>query len=214
MEEHVQKHVKNLEFDCDMCENFFPSTPALRNHLSSKHPSIHRCEECPYETTLLSSLKEHLSVKHKNIMHKCSQCDFIATRDTYVRKHIRMKHMEENIEEKHDFEKIYLIEKVKDNIGSNLFNSPTTEPETRQVRQLQTAEPTTVKVKPLIDEEPQGSEMEEVEEKYADKEMTQITSCNEEVAESMADEEVEILGSTDHHSNGLCYRRDSIINVW
>ena len=129
--EHVQKHVNNLEFDCDTCGIIVQSTPALRAHIQNKHRSLekYKCGECSYEAWQLGSFKEHIAVKHNNIMQKCSQCDYQATRKSQVRKHMRKKHMEEDIIEKNDnllakideVKKIYLIEKVKDNTGSNFL---------------------------------------------------------------------------------------------
>ena len=104
-------------------------------------------------------------------MQKCSQCDYKATRVERVRKHMRKKHSEEETIENNDklhtkidkVKKIYLFDKVKDNTGSNFSNLPTTEPETRKVQvsviiQPQTAVPTTVKDKPLIDRSPVASQ--------------------------------------------------------
>ena len=42
MSEHVQTHVKNLEFDCDKCGKTLKSTSALRCHKRRDHDVMNR----------------------------------------------------------------------------------------------------------------------------------------------------------------------------
>ena len=50
------------------------------------------CIECGLVYRDQESLKEHIEVRHENLMHKCSQCDYKTKGRKQIREHMRNKH--------------------------------------------------------------------------------------------------------------------------
>ena len=84
---HIQAKHLNEKAQCSYCGKQI-ATSYIKTHIRSEHEhslKILKCDQCTYESTRPETLKEHIEVRHENLMHKCSQCDY----KTKGRKQIR-----------------------------------------------------------------------------------------------------------------------------
>ena len=75
MMEHTQKHIQNLEFDCDTCGKIFQETKALRGHKAKHHPVFCRINGKPITKYQLSELQEENYNKQGKI-YQCNHCKY------------------------------------------------------------------------------------------------------------------------------------------
>ena len=95
MIEHTQKHIQNLEFDCDICGKIFQGTNLLRHHKRRWHTkNLHlrnekaKCSNCEKQFS-----KDYLAYKHIQTCTKSQK----PTKMTYV-KNIEMGNAKHDME--------------------------------------------------------------------------------------------------------------------
>ena len=99
MKEHTQRHIQNLEFDCNVCGKIVTTTNFLRQHKVNQHnpDNINQtfpCNYCDYEATKKYRLKQH-SAQHFKEKAQCPYCG----------KQFSHKNIKEHIENMHEHSK-------------------------------------------------------------------------------------------------------------
>ena len=79
MKEHTQRHIQNLEFDCNVCGKIVHTTNYLRQHKVNQHnpDNINQtfpCNYCDYKTTKKYRLRSHTITQHLNEKAQCPYC--------------------------------------------------------------------------------------------------------------------------------------------
>ena len=73
--------IENDDYDCDICDEFFPNASEFRKHMKQEHPdenimypkspkkiiseNVHNCETCGKKCATASGLKMHIMSKHE-----------------------------------------------------------------------------------------------------------------------------------------------------
>ena len=101
MMQHVQTHLNNLEFDCDICGKILQNTNSYRRH-KYKHNQpqkqdkdlVQKCNYCGKQIKK-KYIKSHFKENHDHSAKilTCSECTYVTKRKGSLKDHIESKHM-------------------------------------------------------------------------------------------------------------------------
>ena len=78
---------------CDQCDYQTSSPSHLRQHTQNVHEGLkYDCTICDFRYSDKSNLKRHLNTKHKGLMYNCDSCSFKATRKSSLENYVMVKH--------------------------------------------------------------------------------------------------------------------------
>jgi len=96
---HLKRHwiAKHTEqrYECGLCGSVFTMVHTLNRHKSNKHGGLRfRCQEddCSFEATRRSSVKEHMERNHTDKLFPCHHCDLKAESARILKKHLALSH--------------------------------------------------------------------------------------------------------------------------
>ena len=80
---HIGSKHENVEYQFDQSQQ-----PLINQQILTKHG----CNQCDYQATTQSHLKQHIQSKHEGVKYACDQCDYQAIYQTTLTRHIQSKH--------------------------------------------------------------------------------------------------------------------------
>lgn len=101
---HYETCKQQNGYRCKTCKKIFTNMPALKQHISEKHPTEHSCHVCNTNFLNEITLKKHMELHHSETktidqsgtqLHCCNMCQYKTTDkqnyDDHLRKHIKVK---------------------------------------------------------------------------------------------------------------------------
>jgi hypothetical protein len=92
----VHRYIRNKI--CPHCNKEFSLAHKLEQHIKTVHDKVHKCGQCKYVTSSKDNLEMHCKNAHeKRLSLKCSQCNFATKYESSMKGHMTIRHKIEQV---------------------------------------------------------------------------------------------------------------------
>ena len=89
---HIENEHENVTIVCKKCGFKAIGRKGLKRHQRVEHWEKRSCDQCEYQATDKSLLKEHTEKKHQGIRYPCTFCTLEMASLTNLKNHEKLKH--------------------------------------------------------------------------------------------------------------------------
>ena len=102
LRKHLRYHnLKNITYECPICNQIFPKKIDLKRHLEEVHEG--KCPECNTKFSHVYELINHVQLGHEGKKpHNCSYCDKSFYEKIKLKKHLQTVHKGKKLDEDDD----------------------------------------------------------------------------------------------------------------